>query len=87
MFSHFFATEDSRKVRSSLETKCNASQRMEGMSEDHEGILVESIPKNHFRLFLTKLEKRGRYIRDRKKRDGERNKTAPPELLSKEYTT
>ena len=40
MFSHFFATEDSRKARSSLETKCKASQRMEGMSEDHEGILV-----------------------------------------------
>ena len=67
MFSHFFATEDSRKVRSSLETKCNASQRMEGMSEDHEGILVESIPKNHFRLFLTKLEKHGRYIEIGKK--------------------
>ena len=78
MFSYFFATEDSRKARSSLETKCNASQKMEGMSEDHEGILVESIPKNHFRLFLTKWERRGRHVRDRKKRDGERNKTAPP---------
>ena len=78
MFSHFFATEDSRKARSSLETKCNASQKMEGMSEDHEGILVESIRKNHFRLFLTKWERRGRHVRDRKKRDGERNKTAPP---------
>ena len=87
MFSHFFSTEDSRVARSSLETKCNTSQRMEGMSEDHEGILVESIPKNHFRLFLTKWEKRGRHIRDRKKRDGEKNKTAPPELLSQECTT
>ena len=74
-------------ARSSLETKCNTSQRMEGMSEDHEGILVESIPKNHFRLFSTKWEKRGRHIRDRKKRDGERNKTSAAELLSQEYTT
>ena len=67
MFSHFFSTEDSRKARSSLETKCHASQRMEAMSEDHEGILVESIPKNHFRLFLTKWEKRGRHMRWKKK--------------------
>ena len=87
MFSHFFSTEDSRVARSSLETKCNTSQRMEGMSEDHEGILVESIPKNHFRLFSTKWEKRGRHIRDGKKRDGEKNKTAPLELLSQECTT
>ena len=87
MFSHFFSTEDSCVARSSLETKCNTSERMEGMSEDHEGILVESIPKNHFRLLSTKWEKRGRPIRDRKKRDGERNKTSAAELLSQEYTT
>ena len=42
------------------------------MSEDHEGILVESIPKNHFRLFSTKWEKRGRHIRDGKKKGKER---------------
>ncbi|CAH3029004.1 unnamed protein product, partial [Porites evermanni] len=30
--------EDSRKARSSFETKCNASQRMESMTEDHEEI-------------------------------------------------
>ncbi|CAH3027126.1 unnamed protein product [Porites evermanni] len=34
-FLHFRLTEDSLKARSSLETKCNASQR-KGMSEGHE---------------------------------------------------
>ena len=59
-FLHFAATEDSLKARSSLETKCNVSQRMEGMTEDHEGMFVESMGRNHFRVFLTKWEKRGR---------------------------
>ena len=53
-FLHFVATEDSLKARSSLETKCNASQRMESMTDDHEGTFVESMPRNHFCLFLTK---------------------------------
>ena len=81
-FLHFVATEDSPKARSSLDTKCNASQRMEGMTEDHEGIFVESMRRNHFRVFLTKWEKRGRRTRDRKNRDNERNKTPAAELLS-----
>ena len=53
-FLHFVATEDSLKVRSSLKTKCNVSQRMEGMTENHEGIFVDIMPRNHLCLFLTK---------------------------------
>ena len=49
---------------------------MEGMTEDHEGILVEK-----------KWEKRRRRTRGRKNRDWERNKTPAAELLSQEYTT
>ena len=38
MFSSiFFSTEDYPKARSSLETKREASQRAEGITEDHEG--------------------------------------------------
>ena len=33
---------------------------MESMTEDHEGIFVESMRRNPFFLFLTKWEKRGR---------------------------
>ena len=47
-------------MRSSLETKYNASQRMEGMTEDHQRIFVDSMPRNHFCLFLTEWEERGR---------------------------
>ena len=86
-FLHFVATEDSLKARSSLETKCNVSQRMEGMTEDHEGIFVDIMPRNHLCLFLTKWEKRRRRTRGRKNRDGERNKTPAAEFLSQEYTT
>ena len=53
-FLHFVTTEDSLKAQSSLETKCNVSQRMEGMTEDHEGIFVDIMPRNHLCLFLTK---------------------------------
>ena len=53
-FLYFVATEDSLKAQSSLETKCNVSQRMEGMTEDHEGIFVDIMPRNHLFLFLTK---------------------------------
>ena len=53
-FLHFVATEDSLKALSSLKTKCNVSQRMEGMTEDHEGIFVDIMPRNHLCLFLTK---------------------------------
>ncbi|XP_073237499.1 uncharacterized protein [Porites lutea] len=35
-------SEDSLKAGSSLETKCNASQRMEGMTEDHEETSLSS---------------------------------------------
>ncbi|KAM7440860.1 hypothetical protein ABFA07_010029 [Porites harrisoni] len=52
------STEDSLNARSSLETKCNASQRMEGVTEDHEGIFVDSMRRNHLCLFLTKWERR-----------------------------
>ena len=38
-FLHFLATEDSLKARSSLESKCNASRRMESMT-DLEGIFL-----------------------------------------------
>ena len=62
-FLHFVVTEDSLKVRSSLETECNASERMEGMTEDLEGISVNSMRRNHFCLFLTKWEKGGRRAR------------------------
>ena len=64
-FLHFLATEDPLKARSSLES--NASERMESMTEDHEGIFVYSTRRNHFNLFLTKREKRGRRARARKK--------------------
>ena len=60
---------------------------MEGMTEDHEGIFVDIMPRNHLCLFLTKWEKRRRRTRGRKNRDGERNKTHAAELLSQEYTT
>ena len=53
-FLHFVTTEDSLKAQSSLKTKCNVSQRMEGMTEDHEGIVVDIMPRNHLCLFLTK---------------------------------
>ena len=66
-FLHFVATEDSLKVRSSLETECNASERMEDMTEDLEGIFVNSMRRNHFCLFLTKWEKGGRRARASKK--------------------
>ena len=42
-FLHFVTTEDSVKTRSSLGSKCNASQRMESMTDDHEGIFVDSM--------------------------------------------
>ena len=58
-FLHFVAAEDSLKARSSLESKCNASQRMEAMTDDHEGIFVDSKRRNHFCLFLTKCEQHG----------------------------
>ena len=86
-FLHFVATEDSLKAWSSLKTKCNVSQRMEGMTEDHEGIFVDIMPRNHLCLFLTKWDKRRRCARGGKNRDGERNKTPAAELLSQEYTT
>ena len=66
-FLHFLATEDPLKARSSLESKCNASQRMESMTEDHEGIFVDSMRRNHFCVFLTKWAKRGRRARANKK--------------------
>ena len=72
-FLHFVATEDSPKARSSLETKCNASQWMESMTEDFEGIFVDSMRRNHLSLFLTKCEKCGRRVRASKKIDRERN--------------
>ena len=59
-FLHFVATEDSPKARSSFETKCNAIQRMESMTGDHEGIFVDSTCRNHFSLFLTACEKLGK---------------------------
>ena len=43
------------------------------MTDDHEGIFVESMPRDDFCLFLTKWKKHGRSTRDRKNRDGERN--------------
>ena len=85
-FLHFLATGDSLKARSSLESKCNASQRMESITGDHEGIFVDSMRRNHFCVFLTKWAKRGRRARANKKnRDGERNNTPAAELLSQEY--
>ena len=36
-FVHFVSAEDYPKARSSLETKREASQRAEGITEDHEG--------------------------------------------------
>ena len=60
---------------------------MEGMTEDHEGIFVDIMPRNHLCLFLTKWEKRRRRTRRRKNRDGERKKTPAAEFLSQEYTT
>ena len=66
-FLHFITTEDSSKARSSFETKCNAFQWMESMTEDHEGIFVDSMRRNHFSLFLTKCEKCGRRARASKK--------------------
>ena len=66
-FLHFVATEESPRARSSFETKCNAFQRMESMTEDLEGIFVDGMRRNHFSLFLTKCEKRGRRARASKK--------------------
>ena len=51
------------------------------MTEDHEGIFVESMRRNHFFLFLTKWEKRGRRARERaKNRDRERNRMPTAEF-------
>ena len=59
-FLHFVATEDSLKARSSLGSMCNASQRMEGMTDDHEGIFADSMCRtDQFSLFLTKWERHG----------------------------
>ena len=59
-FLHFVATEDSLKARSSLGSMCNASQRMEGMTDDHEGIFADSVCRtDQFSLFLTKWERHG----------------------------
>ena len=38
VFVHFVSTEGYPKARSSLETKREASQRVEGVTEHHEGI-------------------------------------------------
>ena len=43
------------------------------MTENHEGIFVESMSRNHFCPFLTKWKTHGRRTKERKNRDGERN--------------
>ena len=40
------------------------------MTENHEGIFVESMSRNHFCPFLTKWKTHGRRTKERKNRDG-----------------